>query len=115
MGILRLNRDRKWNKEFALNGANAELIYPPEIGANDNRIVELTHVYVNPNHRGKGRASTLLNKIKQYAKQQKIKLFIRVRPYGTGTKLSKIKLVKFYESRGFVKYTAEDDYFILDE
>lgn len=113
MGILVLNSSRKWNKEFSLNGAHAELVYPPEIGGNEQRIVELTHVYVSPNQRSKGRATELILFILAYAKKQNLKLFIRICPYGQGDRLTKPQLKRFYKKFGFVQYNGHKDYFIL--
>jgi GNAT superfamily N-acetyltransferase len=116
MGVLILETGRHWNKEFNCPGATVELIYPPKIGDvntfNDQRMVELTNLYIEPKHRGKGKASKIIDLVKKYAVRQKLKLFIRVCPYGDGDKLNKKQLRKFYTDRGFVKYKKDPDWYL---
>lgn len=115
MGILKLEPSLKWEKEFDLSGASASLLWPPDCGYNEDRIVELTHVHVDPRFRGRGIASSLVDLIKKYARRQKLKLFIRVCPYGDGSKLNKRQLRKFYTNRGFIRYTKDPDWYIWDD
>jgi|tagenome__1003787_1003787.scaffolds.fasta_scaffold20971214_6 ribosomal protein S18 acetylase RimI-like enzyme len=65
----------------------------------------VTQVAVRPEHRGKGAASRLLDKVCEAADHERVRLLLSVDPDGTG--LSASALRSFYARRGFVAMNEE--------
>ena len=87
--------------------ASCKLRYSQAVPANlRGRLLEVTRLYTPEQHRGKGHAAKLIEKITRYADSDRITLLLMPKPYGESA-LDVSELLQFYARFGFVELQAE--------
>jgi GNAT superfamily N-acetyltransferase len=83
--------------------ASCKLRYSTAIPAHlRGRLLEVTRLHVSEQHRGKGHATKLIEKLARYADADRITLLLMPKPFGESAP-DVSQLVRFYARHGFVE------------
>jgi GNAT superfamily N-acetyltransferase len=83
--------------------ASCKLRYSQAVPAHlRGRLLEVTKLHTPEQHRGKGHATKLIEKIARYADADRITLLLMPKPFGESA-MSVSDLVRFYERFGFAE------------
>jgi GNAT superfamily N-acetyltransferase len=83
--------------------ASCKLRYSQAVPANlRGRLLEVTRLFTPEQHRGKGHATKLIEKLARYADADRITLLLMPKPYGESAP-DVFALLQFYARHGFIE------------